>query len=700
MTEIRTWKCEVCGYVHSGEQPPASCPVCGVDSTLFSPMEIRQKLKETRPALRWRCGVCDQVFPGEAPPRICPVCSAGEALFRPEDDQEPHEETDAALRVLVLGGGIAGVTAAEHARATSSRAEITLVNKEADPPYFRLNLTRYLAGEVEVDSLPLKARAWYEKQKIRLIQGEARTINPRDKEVTLKDGRILEYDRLVLATGAHPFIPPFPGASKAGVAVLRTLGETDLLLSKIRPGLRCICIGGGVLGLEAAAAMVRRGAAVRVLEGADWLLPRQLPQVAANLLQTFLEAAGVRISCGVGVKELLGDEEVRGVLLKDGTEIPADLVLISTGVRPNSYLARQCGLKVESGVLVDDGLFTSEPDILAAGDVAEHRGVVYGLWPAAYAQGAVAGINSSGGAAEFMGLPRSNRLKVSGVDLFSIGIFNPEDAGYQVFESLKEQSYYRLVLRDGHLAGAVLFGDTSQAGRIQEAVESKGPVVEYPDLLRQYPCLTGAEHSSDSSIKPEMGRSDIMASIKGTKTEQNLLKAFAGESQARNRYTYAAGVARKAGYLQIADLFLETAENEKEHAKRFFKLLEGGPLEITATYPAGIIDDTEGNLKAAAAGENEEWTELYPEFARVAREEGFVEAAVAFEMISRVEKAHEERFLKLLERVQKEEVFKRSEAIAWKCNNCGYIHEGPEAPAKCPACLHPQTHFQPQGKNY
>ncbi|MFH1809900.1 MAG: rubrerythrin [Pseudomonadota bacterium] len=191
-----------------------------------------------------------------------------------------------------------------------------------------------------------------------------------------------------------------------------------------------------------------------------------------------------------------------------------------------------------------------------------------------------------------------------------------------------------------------------------------------------------------------------MASIKGTETEKNLLKAFAGESQARNRYTYAAGVARKEGYLQIAALFEETADNEKEHAKRFFKFLEGGGTEITATYPAGKIGTTAENLQAAAAGEHEEWTDLYPAFAEVAKKEGFGEVAAAFTMIAKVEKAHEDRYNKLLANVEAGSVFKKSEKAEWKCRNCGYVHDGNEAPGKCPACLHSQEYFELKDSNY
>ncbi len=191
-----------------------------------------------------------------------------------------------------------------------------------------------------------------------------------------------------------------------------------------------------------------------------------------------------------------------------------------------------------------------------------------------------------------------------------------------------------------------------------------------------------------------------MNSLKGTKTEENLLKAFAGESQARMRYNYFAKQAKKEGLEQIAALFEETADNEKKHAKRFFKFLEGGPVEITATYPAGIIGTTLENLKASADGENEEWTELYPEFAKIAEEEGFKEIATAFKSIAKVEEAHEKRYRTLYENLEQGKVFEREGKVIWKCRNCGFIHESAKAPKKCPACLHDQSHFEIKESNY
>jgi len=191
-----------------------------------------------------------------------------------------------------------------------------------------------------------------------------------------------------------------------------------------------------------------------------------------------------------------------------------------------------------------------------------------------------------------------------------------------------------------------------------------------------------------------------MKSLKGTKTEQNLLKSFAGESQARNRYEFFAKQAKEDGFEQIADIFMKTSLQEKEHAKRFFKFLEGGDVEITASYPAGKIGTTAENLKAAAMGENEEWSMLYPAFAETAKDEGFPEVAAAYKAIAKVEAEHEKRYLKLLENVEKGKVFQKEEKVRWECRNCGYVHEGDKPLENCPACLHPKSFFEVKAENY
>jgi rubrerythrin len=188
--------------------------------------------------------------------------------------------------------------------------------------------------------------------------------------------------------------------------------------------------------------------------------------------------------------------------------------------------------------------------------------------------------------------------------------------------------------------------------------------------------------------------------MKGSKTEKNLLTSFAGESQARNRYTFAASAARKEGFIQVANIFEETADNEKEHAKRMFKFLEGGMVEITAGFPAGKIGTTAENLEAAAVGEHEEYSLLYPGFAKTAREEGFPDVAAMYEAVAKVEKQHEKRYAALLDNIKRGKVFKKDKAVKWRCSNCGYVHEGPEAPKICPACNHDQKHFELLAENW
>lgn len=189
-------------------------------------------------------------------------------------------------------------------------------------------------------------------------------------------------------------------------------------------------------------------------------------------------------------------------------------------------------------------------------------------------------------------------------------------------------------------------------------------------------------------------------SVKGTKTEKNLLASFAGESQARNRYTYFAGVAKKAGFEQIAAIFLDTADNEKEHAKRFFQYLEGGEVEIAASYPAGIIGTTEQNMEAAAGGEKMEWSKIYPDAENIARAEGFEEIAVQFKEIAEVEEQHEKRYCALLKNLREKKVFKKDRVVKWHCRNCGYVHESKEAPKMCPDCKHPQAYYEVLAENY
>ena len=483
----KTWKCDLCGYVHNGDEPPCACPVCGAEKSYFSPLEIKTKSPAQPQTESWQCSICDHVLQGSLVPGSCPICGAAAALFHPYTIVETAPQKSDINKLVILGAGVAGLTAAEEARRQCPDVEISLVSREKTLPYYRLNLTRFLAGEVTEEELLIQQQEWFDKKRINYIVGDAHKIDRDARNVILRDGQKLVYDRLLLSNGAHPFIPPIPGANRDGVTVLRTIDHARDLVSNVRPGSWAVVVGGGLLGLESAAALQKLGASVTVLEGYDWLLPRQLPRRAAALLKNHLHEQKMTIECGVQVKEFAGDEAVRSVLLEDGREVPADMVLLATGVRPNSHLARACGLKVNQGVKVDDQLYTSDSAILAAGDVTEHQGRIYGIWPASYAQGLVAGANAVGDEAEFPGLPMTNRIKVLDVDLFSIGQVQPTDASTRIFEVQEGDSYRGLICHDGQIVGGVLYEDMTLTALIQEAVETGQRLPEASLLTKHFP---------------------------------------------------------------------------------------------------------------------------------------------------------------------------------------------------------------------
>jgi len=388
-------------------------------------------------------------------------------------------------KVVVVGGGIAGVSAVESLRETCDAAEITLISRESELPYYRLNLTRYLAGEIEEDALPIHPESWYEERNVRLLLGsEVSAIRLKDMTLDLCGGEKHPFEKLLLAVGAHPFLPPLPGASREGVTSLRSLDHAKHILSFPLSGSKCVCIGGGLLGLETAGALARRGADVTLLEGHGWLLPRQLSRRAGEKLHQHVGDAGITLRTKARTAEILGDERVQAVLLEDGDTLPANLVVIATGIRPNSYLARLAGLEVNQGVIVDNHLVSSHPNVLAAGDVAEHRGTVYGIWGASQYQGSIAGMNAVGLNTEFGGIPRSNTLKVLGLDLFSIGRIEPEDASFEVVEDDRNGEYFRFVFRDSRLIGSILLGDAALTSVVKKVVEEKA---DFSDVLGKRP---------------------------------------------------------------------------------------------------------------------------------------------------------------------------------------------------------------------
>lgn len=445
---IRRFRCTVCGYIHEGDAPPDECPVCGADRNAF--------VSE-------------------------PGATCASALETPRM-AAAKEESAAGPRLVIVGGGIAGLSAAEAARDTDPDAVITLIHREAVLPYHRLNLTRYLAGTVEKEMLIIRPGSWFAERHIRLIRAEARHLDCALGRVVLDGGQEVPYDRLLLATGAHAFVPAIPGVRLFGVHVLRTIADADAILGNALRGTRCVCLGGGLLGLETAGGLAGRGLEVTVLDEGRWLLSRQLARSASDRLASHLSELGITIRAHVKTVEIAGDESVRAVLLADGAEVPADLVVIAAGVRPNVGLARSAGLVVNRALVVDDGLRTNDPDVFAAGDVAEHHGVSWGLWTVAMEQGRLAGRALAGAEAVFQGTPPATQLKVLAWPVFSVGRFEAEEPADRVLEEADSARLVRIVVRNDVVIGGNLIGDAALASPLRRAVQEKLTLAALPEL--------------------------------------------------------------------------------------------------------------------------------------------------------------------------------------------------------------------------
>jgi nitrite reductase (NADH) large subunit len=462
------------------------CPICGSPKEVFEAYQAPAKPAAKPKITRWRCLNCSYIHSGDQPPDVCPVCGALADCFEPVSEaMKETAQAQKAGKIVIVGAGIAGLSAAEAVRASSSDAEVTLIAKEKSPPYYRLNLTRYLAGEITETELPVKPQNWFAENRIQLLLGEeVSKLKLDQKTVELHQGGDKAFDKLILTVGAHPFMPPFSGVQREGVMNLRTLADAQRILQSDLTGKKCTCIGGGLLGLETAGALARQGAEVTLLEGHGWLLPRQLSRRAGEILAEHITSSGIDLRTKARTREILGDERVRGLLLEDERTIDTDLLVVATGIRSNSYLGRMAGLDVNQGIVVDNLLRTSHPDVFAAGDVAEHHGNIYGTWGPAQYQGGIAGMNALGANVEFGGIPRSNALKVLQLELFSVGQIEPVDGSYETFEREGEGEFFSFVFRDSHLVGAILLGDAKLATQAKKAIESKR---DFSDVLIKRP---------------------------------------------------------------------------------------------------------------------------------------------------------------------------------------------------------------------
>lgn len=368
--------------------------------------------------------------------------------------------------LIVVGKGMAATRLVDElSQRALGRHSIAVIGAEGRLAYNRVLLSPLLAGEIAEPDIELKPAAWWKARGVSTFYGRAvSTIDRAARTVTLEDGLALPYARLVLATGSKPLKPPFPGGDLPGVATFRDTADVQAMRVYAERGARIVVIGGGLLGLEAAYGLLKAGGQVTLLHLVDRLMERQLDAEGAALLASAITARGIDVRLNSATKGFLGTEKVEGVELQDGTVIPADLVVIAIGVRPNTDLAKAAGLAVNRGILVDDGMASDDADIFAIGECAEHRGSVYGLVEPAYEQARVLATRLAGKSAAYAGSLLATNLKVSGVGVFSAGEFEAgEDDETVVLRDRFAGIYRKFVLREGRLAGCVLVGDTQGA---------------------------------------------------------------------------------------------------------------------------------------------------------------------------------------------------------------------------------------------
>jgi len=382
-----------------------------------------------------------------------------------------------SLKYIIIGNGIAGLSAAREIRNCDREGSITIISSEEYLTYYRVKLSHYISKSFEDDEILVNKKNWYEENNIEVILNKTvEKIDVENKSIRLNDGKILGYDKLLLANGSTPFIPPVTGKDKEGVFALRTLKDLKTIKKYFDSCNNITVIGGGLLGLEAAWAIKELGKNVNVVEFFSYLLPRQLDKELADIVSQKLTDNGLRLYFDASAEEILGETKVEGIRLKDNREIKTDAVLFSAGIRPNIHLVKDTPIEFDRGVKVDSHLRTNIEDIYAAGDIAEVNGVVLGLWTAANEQGKIAGANMAGANKKYSLPEPFTTLSIGNISLFSAGnIKNYTD----VLKHDELDNHYRLFITDNKLTGGILLGDLSRMAAVRKAVNSNMDISQY-----------------------------------------------------------------------------------------------------------------------------------------------------------------------------------------------------------------------------
>ncbi|MBS7268116.1 MAG: NAD(P)/FAD-dependent oxidoreductase [Candidatus Freyarchaeota archaeon] len=390
------------------------------------------------------------------------------------------------MKIVIVGFSLAGFTACRYLLQNAPDNNIEIFTDEKYPYYPRPSLYRVLSGESAISDIFIYPLSWYKERNVKVhLDTPVKSIQTSENQIVLNGGDRVSYDSLLLANGARSFIPPVKGADKRGVFALRTFDDALAIREYAKKRKDAVVVGGGLLGLEISAALRKLGLNVTILEFAPWLLPRQIDQEGSNVLLNEFEKMGMEIRCGVQTEEVLGNAEVSGLKLKSGETIQADLVIFATGIRSNIELPREAGINVNRGVIVDDYMRTSVENIYAAGDIAEHRGRVYGIIPATTEQAQIAAANMIGKKMVYKGTVALNTLKVAGIDLTSIGLVNPETQDYEQIRKIEAEKclYKKVVLKDGRIVGAIIIGDRKSAKPMTEIIKEEINVEKVKNII-------------------------------------------------------------------------------------------------------------------------------------------------------------------------------------------------------------------------
>lgn len=425
---------------------------------------------------KWRCTVCDELFDYDKKPATCPVCGVGQELFELVEVEVSENSIAREIDVIIIGGGVAAVNAADSISAKNKLAKITIISRESYLPYYRTRLTEILDNDIPMERMEIKKQAWYDERNIKvMLNEEVTSILNGEKAVVLSNGEKLKYDSLVIATGAKCFIPPFENKELEGVRVIRELKETLEIKEIAKKCKNVVIIGGGVLGLEAAWGIKNLGANVTVLEVMPRVLPRQLDEKGSSLLEKMIKTSGVNIMTGVEIKGFAGNGKVEKVVLKDGQELDAELVIVSAGIRPNIEFAISSGIKIERGIVVNERMETSLKDIYACGDVAEYNGKIIGLWQVAMEQGKVVGANICGEERVYTEQIQPLSFEGMNTQLLSIGDIKCEADCTEIVEDYNavRDIYKKFFFQNDILRGVLLVGDISKSVAVIKGIREE-----------------------------------------------------------------------------------------------------------------------------------------------------------------------------------------------------------------------------------